>query len=204
MYQGRDPVIFHGSDHGVRDKNALMNDMIRVLSMFENLFSQICAQVSRLRFLTRNCWIPELISAIKSDSVYGSNDFDQFLVKWLGHDRSKSTWETRFAIRRIKGGPDAIQQYEQPNTTTHTTIQTANPKTIFNPNQSSTHSTTKSDPNPKHSQLYNRPSTIVGSRGGTHMPIPSPISPGVLNQNMESSNQAASTKTGMRQRVHGV
>ena len=30
MYQGRHPVLFHGSDHGVRDRNALMNDMVRV------------------------------------------------------------------------------------------------------------------------------------------------------------------------------
>jgi hypothetical protein len=35
------------------------------------------------------------------------------------------------------------------------------------------------------------------------MPTTSPISPGVLNQNMGSSSQSASTKTGMRQRVHG-
>ena len=34
-YQGRYPVLFHGSDHSVRDRNALMNDMVRVHSIFE-------------------------------------------------------------------------------------------------------------------------------------------------------------------------
>ena len=174
--------------------------------------------MSRLRFLSKNYWKPEWVSAIKPDSVYGSNDFDQFLVKWLGHDRSTATWETRFAIRRIQGGSEAIQQYEQPGTTSHTTSNESYPKSISKPTQSPTQSPTQYSTQPQsqsstqtptqsdrvstfQSQPYHRANAMVNSRRGTDMPAPSPKSPGVLSQNMETSNQAASTITAMPQRV---
>ena len=134
--------------------------------------------------------------------MYGSNDFDQFLVKWLGHDRSTATWETRFALRRIDCGSDAIQQYEQPDTTSHTIGNKSIPQSVSYPTQSQTKSQTQPDRVSISitSQPHHPPSTIIGSRSATHMPVPSQESPGVLNQKMETSNQTASTMTAKPQR----
>ena len=115
-------------------------------------------------------------------------------------------------------GGSKVAQKLYSSTSSHTTSNESYPKSISKPTQSPTQSPTQYSTQPQsqsstqtptqsdrvstfQSQPYHRANAMVNSRRGTDMPAPSPKSPGVLSQNMETSNQAASTITAMPQRV---